>query len=159
MKRPLVGVIGTANASEREYETALDVGRRIARQGWTLVCGGLSGVMEGASRGAHEAGGVVVGILPTGSIDDANQFVTIPIATNMGHARNAIIAHTAEMLVAVGGGFGTLSEIALGRKLGKPVFAIGSWEIAEARSVKDAQTAIEYCQRFLDERLHPPRAR
>ena len=147
---PILGVIGTADASPTEYEIAKEVGALAAKKGWTLVCGGLTGVMEAASRGANESNGTVVGILPGPSRNDANKFVTIPISTNMGHARNVIIAHTADILVAVGGSTGTLSEIAIARKLGKPVFSIGSWDIADTMLTADAKTAIEECQRHLD---------
>jgi uncharacterized protein (TIGR00725 family) len=150
MRRPIVAVIGTADISSREYEAALEVGGLIAQKGWTLVSGGLTGVMEAASRGAHEAGGAVVGILPSGSTESANKYVTIPIATNMGHARNVVIAHTADMLIAVGGGLGTLSEIAISRKLGKPVFSLGSWKIADTISVRNPRGAIDRCQAYLD---------
>ena len=97
---PIVAVIGAANASQTEVDIALKTGRLIAKKGWTLVCGGLAGVMEAASRGAHDVGGTVVGILPQGSIESANKWVTIPIATNMGFARNTIIAQTAEMAIS-----------------------------------------------------------
>ena len=159
MNRPIVGVIGTADASNRECEMAAETGRLIAKKGWILVNGGLTGVMEAVSRGAAEAKGVVVGILPQESTDFANKYVTIPIATNMGHARNAIIVHTADMLIAIGGGLGTLSEIAIARKLGKPVFAIGSWEVAEVVAVPDARAAIEACQKHLDESLRGTKKR
>ena len=148
---PILGVIGTSDASPKEYEIAQEVGKLAAKRGWILVCGGLTGVMEAASRGANEAGGVVVGILPQGFIEDANKYVTVPVATNMGHARNIIIAHTAEALVAIGGSHGTLSEIAIARKLGKPVFSIGSWEIADVTPIADAKAAIEGCQRHYNE--------
>ncbi len=147
---PILGVIGTADASPNEYATAREVGALAAKKGWTLVCGGLTGVMEAASRGANESNGTIVGILPGPSRNDANKFVTIPISTNMGHARNIVIAHTADVLIAVGGSTGTLSEIAIARKLGKPVFSIGSWEIAETVPVANATTAIEACQQHLD---------
>lgn len=150
---PILGVIGTSDGSERELDSAMEVGRLAAKRGWIVVCGGLGGVMEAASRGAYEANGIVVGILPDGSIDDANKYVTIPIATNMGHARNIIIAHTADALIAVGGGLGTLSEISIARKLGKPVFSIGSWEIADVIVVANAKKAIEACQNHLDKIL------
>jgi len=150
---PILGVIGTADASEREIKTAMDVGRLAAEKGWILVCGGLTGVMEAASRGANGAGGTVVGILPGNSADSANNYVTIPVVTNMGHARNIIIAHTAEILIAIGGAEGTLSEIAIARKLGKPVFSIGSWEVAETVPVQGAKEAVEGCQQYLD-KLH-----
>jgi hypothetical protein len=150
---PMLGIIGAANASEREWCEAYDAGRLAAKRGWILVCGGLSGVMEAASKGAFERGGTIVGILPFGDSKQANKYVTIPIATNMGHARNVIIAHTAEMLIAVGGSEGTLSEIAISRKLGKPVFAIGSWDIAGTVEVSSAPEAIEMCQKYLDEKI------
>ena len=153
MNRPIVAVIGGAEASHREYEIATEIGGLIAKKGWILINGGLTGVMEACSRGAAEAGGVVVGILPQGSADFANKYVTVPIATNMGHARNVIIAHSADIFIAVGGHLGTLSEIAIARKLGKPVFAIGSWELAEAIAVPDAYAAIEACQNYLDQSL------
>ena len=127
--KPIIGVIGAADANDELKKCAEDLGRGIAQRGWTLVSGGLSGVMEAASKGANTDGGTVVGILPTGATADANPHVTIPIATNMGHARNAIIAHTADVLVACGGGYGTLSEIALANKLGKKVFGLMSWKV------------------------------
>lgn len=150
---PILGVIGTSDGSEHELESAVEVGRLAAKKGWIVVCGGLGGVMEATSRGAYEADGIVIGILPGGSIDDANKYVTIPIATNMGHARNIIIAHTSDAIIAVGGGLGTLSEIAIARKLGKPVFSIGSWEVADVTAVADAKKAIEACQNYLDKIL------
>ena len=128
-RKPMIGVIGAAIADDELMNIAKAVGRSIAERGWTLVSGGLSGVMEAASKGASEAGGVVVGILPTATTADANPYVAIPIATNMGHARNAIIAHTADVLLACGGGYGTLSEIALANKLDKKVFGLKSWDV------------------------------
>ena len=150
MARPIVAVIGESETTPEIWEIAREVGRRVAAKGWILVTGGLSGVMEAASRGANEAGGAVVGILPQGTTESANKFVTVPIATNMGHARNVIIAHTADMLIAVGGSMGTLSEIAIARKLGKPVFSIRSWEVADAIPVDGAASAVDACQLFLD---------
>lgn len=150
MTRPIVAVIGAANASAQEKGAAYEAGKLIAKKGWILVSGGLTGVMEEASHGAADGNGIVVGILPTGFTADANKYVNIPIATNIGFARNAIIAHTADILIAVGGEYGTLSEIAMSRKLGKPVFAIKSWEIADTIPVQDAAEAIELCQKHLD---------
>lgn len=148
MKKFIVAVIGEAEASAETIAIAQEAGERIARHGWTLVTGGLSGVMEAASRGAAKAGGIVVGILPQGETRHANPHVAIPIATNMGYARNAIIAHTADALIAVGGAYGTLSEIAFARKLGKPVFGIKSWEIEGVVPVDGAAAAVEACQRY-----------
>ena len=123
----IVGVIGAANASSRGLDHAYQVGRLIAERGAVLVCGGLGGVMEAASRGCAEAGGDVLGVLPGNSSDSANPYVTLPIVTAMGHARNIIIAQTASALVAIEGEYGTLSEIAIGMKLGKPVVQLDSW--------------------------------
>jgi uncharacterized protein (TIGR00725 family) len=125
----MVGVIGASVASAEEARLAREVGRMLARAGYVVVCGGLGGVMEQASMGAWEEGGEVVGILPGSSKSDANPFVTHPIVTNMNQARNVIIAHTADFLIAVGGEYGTLSEIAFGLKLGKKVFSLKSWKI------------------------------
>jgi len=144
--KPMIAVIGASTATKEEVFLAEDVGQRIAKQGWILINGGLGGVMEASAKGAAQSGGTVVGILPAPSTSVANQFVTIPIATNMGHARNVIIAHTADALIAIGGGEGTLSEIAIARKLDKPVFGIKSWEVAGVISVPDAHTAIEKCR-------------
>lgn len=143
MRKPIVAVIGEADASAEKQVVAEEVGRLIAGRGWILVTGGLSGVMEAASRGAAAAGGLVVGILPQGTTGAANPHVAVPIATNMGHARNAIIAHTADALIAIGGSFGTLSEIAIARKLGKTVVGIQSWEIDGVIPADSAAAAIE----------------
>ena len=145
----IVAVIGTSSASADEARVAEEVGREIAKKGWTLVNGGLTGVMEASAKGASLAGGTVVGILPTPSTSSANPYITIPIATNMGHARNVIIAHTADVLIAIGGGEGTLSEIAIARKLGKTVFGIESWDVAGVEKVADANEAIKGCKNVL----------
>jgi uncharacterized protein (TIGR00725 family) len=123
-----IGVIGGTEAGEEIYGLAREVGREIARRGHVLVCGGLSGVMEAAARGAGEEGGLTIGILPTGRRADANPHIDIAIATDMGHARNAIIANTSDALIAVGGSYGTLSEISFGLKLGKRVASLRSWD-------------------------------
>ncbi|MCA9521941.1 MAG: TIGR00725 family protein [Myxococcales bacterium] len=119
-----VGVIGAADGRDLDHRRAEQLGAAIAERGWLLICGGLGGVMEWASRGAAENGGVVVGILPGPDATEANRWVQVPIATAMGHARNVIIAHSADVLVAIGGVYGTLSEAAIGLKLGKRVFAL-----------------------------------
>jgi len=121
--------MGPGDAKTAETDAAREVGRLIALRGGIVVCGGGGGVMEAASRGAAEAGGDVVGILPGFSADDANEFVTIPIVTGMSHARNAINVWTSEAIIAVGGSYGTLSEIALALKIGRPVVALGSWRL------------------------------
>lgn len=131
-----VAVIGGQVCSPEEERIAYEVGSQLARNGAVLVCGGLGGVMEAACKGAKEAGGVTIGILPGPFRSDANPYVDYAIATDMGQARNAIIIRTVDAVVAVGGEYGTLSEIALALKMGKRVVAISSWEIRR-RGVPD----------------------
>lgn len=132
MPKRIIAVIGAGDCDAKTAGVAREVGRRIAEAGCVLVTGGLGGVMEAASRGAAEAGGLVVGILPTAFPGDANPFVDIPIVTAMGDARNAVIANTAEAFVAVAGSYGTLSEIAFALKRGKRVVGLGTWDVDPA---------------------------
>ncbi len=122
-----IGVIGGSEASDELLRLAERVGKLIASEGCVLVCGGLGGVMEAAARGAKSARGLTVGVLPGCSRFDANPYIDVAIATNMGHARNAIIAHTSDSLIAIGGAYGTLSEMAFGLVLGKKVISLKSW--------------------------------
>jgi hypothetical protein len=124
-----VAVIGASNATEWELDAAEEVGRLLAAEGWVLVCGGLGGVMDAAARGCAEGGGVSIGILPGDDRVDASRHLTVAIATGFGEARNAIVARSADAVVAVGGEFGTLSEIALALKMRKPVVGLGTWEL------------------------------
>lgn len=119
-----IGVIGAGEAGDAEYTVAEHVGEEIAKAGHILVCGGLGGVMEAAAKGARSQGGLTVGILPGMTKEEANEYIDVRVVTAMNHARNAIIARTADILIAVGGGAGTLSEIALALKIGKPVVVI-----------------------------------
>ena len=121
---PVIGVIGAGQCDSNIYQLALEVGGEIAERGAILVCGGLGGVMEAAAKGASMAGGLTVGILPGPSIKSANPYIKVPVATDMGQARNVIIANTADALVAVSGGAGILSEIGHSLKLGKPVVGL-----------------------------------
>lgn len=141
--RRLIGVIGAARPSAEGYAAALAVGRGIAAAGATLVCGGLGGVMEAACRGCREGGGLSIGILPGAEPDSANVWVDIPVVTNMGHARNVIIAHTAQVLIAVEGEYGTLSEMAIALKLGRPVVTLGCPQVLPgARPAADPAEAL-----------------
>jgi len=124
VRRPLIAVVGAGTSSSSVDELAAEVGREIARHDAVLVCGGLGGVMAAAARGTKEVGGYTVGILPGPDTLEANLYIDFPIATNMGHARNAIIVQTADVLIAVSGGYGTLSEIALALKAGKGVVTL-----------------------------------
>lgn len=120
----MIGVIGASNPTLSGMRTAEAVGREIAKHGAVVVCGGLGGVMEAASKGAIEAGGEVMGVLPGPDASSANIYVSLPVPTNMGHARNVIIAHTAEALIAIEGEYGTFSEAAIALKLGKRVVVL-----------------------------------
>jgi uncharacterized protein (TIGR00725 family) len=124
-----VAVVGPGDASAGEEGVAEEVGRLLARRGAVVVCGGLGGVMEAACRGAREEGGTAVGILPGPDRGAANPHVTVAIATGLGEARNAIVARAADAVIAVGGEFGTLSEIAFALKMGKPVIGLGTWSL------------------------------
>ncbi len=121
---PIIGVIGAGTTKPDLAGLAEEVGREVARKGAVLICGGLGGVMTDAARGAKEVGGVTIGILPGSRTAEANEFIDFPIATNMGQGRNSIIVHTADVLISIGGGYGTLSEIALALKIGKGVVAL-----------------------------------
>lgn len=146
-KRPTrVAVIGAADAADDEYAVALELGNALAERGAIVVCGGRGGVMEAVSRGAHEAGGIVVGILPGREEAEANEWVTIPLATGMGEARNALVVRGGQAVVSVGGGWGTLSEIALARKMGLPVATLGRPPATGLNlpAPPDAQSAAEW---------------
>ncbi len=147
---PQVGVIG-AGLSDRELDMmAEEVGALIAARGWTLVCGGLGGVMESASRGAASRGGLVVGLLPGSAREEGNRYLTVSLPTGMGHGRNVLVAQSSDALIAVGGGFGTLSEMALGLKMGKPVISLRSWAPDPAvRSVQTPREAVDEAARSL----------
>jgi len=125
-------VIGSASCREEVAALAREVGQEIARRGAVLVCGGRGGVMEAACQGAKAMGGVTVGILPGTDRREANPYVDVPIVTGLGEARNAIVVRTADAVIAVSGGYGTLSEIGLALKMGRPVVGLGTWELRQS---------------------------
>jgi hypothetical protein len=139
-KRIRIAVIGGSRPGRQALDSAFEVGRLVARSGAVVVCGGLGGVMEAASRGAREEGGLVVGILPGNSPADANPWVDIPIATGLGYTRNALVVMNADAIIAVDGEYGTLSEIAHGLIHGKKVVGLRTWDV---RGVTVAETAEE----------------
>ena len=146
-----VAVIGASNATEWELATAERVGRLLADAGCVLVCGGLGGVMDAAARGSAAGGGVSIGILPGDDRVDASRHLTVAIASGFGEARNAIVARSADAVVAVGGEFGTLSEIALALKMGKPVIGLGTWELGRDDLAKDPIVRLETPEEAVDE--------
>ena len=133
----MIAVIGGDNPSQDVLPAAEAVGKEIASQGHTLICGGRGGVMEAACKGAREAGGHTIGIMPGHSSSGANEYVEFPIVTNMGFARNAIIALTADALIAIDGSYGTLSEIAMALGYGKPVIGLDTWRLTPGSGVED----------------------
>jgi uncharacterized protein (TIGR00725 family) len=142
--KPLLAVVGGSIVSAEVYQTAREVGRHIAEAGAMLVTGGLGGVMEAASQGAKEAGGTVIGILPGFSRQEANPYVDVPIVTGLGDGRNILIVQTAQAVIALPGEYGTLSEIALALKIGRPVISLRSWEISpDIIKVQTAKEAVE----------------
>jgi uncharacterized protein (TIGR00725 family) len=145
--KSIIAVVGGSTASTEVYQTAREVGRLIAEAGAVLVTGGLGGVMEAASQGAKEKGGTVIGLLPGFSRRDANPFVDIPIVTGLGDGRNMLIVQTAQAVIVLPGEYGTLSEIALALKIGRPVVNLGSWDISP--DLIKAQTAKEAVEKAL----------
>ena len=146
MSRLLIGVIGGSWCSTEETEWAVVVGRLVAEQGAVLLCGGLGGVMEAAARGAKEAGGLTVGILPGADATEANPYVEVPLATGMGEMRNALIVRAAQAVIAIGGGWGTLSEIALAQRIQTPVVGLHDafTSSIEIPRVATPQAAVEW---------------
>jgi len=127
----LIGVIGGGKeVSPETARLAEEVGREIARQGAAVVCGGLGGVMEAACKGASEAGGLTIGILPGDNRRDANPYVKIPIVTGMGYARNVTVVKSARAIIAIDGGYGTLTEIGHALQSGIPVIGLKTWSIS-----------------------------
>jgi uncharacterized protein (TIGR00725 family) len=136
-----IAVIGNGDADPEECDVAYSTGRLVAGQRAVLVCGGLGGVMEAACRGAREAGGTTVGILP--GTDGGNPYLSVTIRTGLGIARNALVVLSADAVIAVGGKYGTLSEIAMALKSGRPVFGIGTWDIEGVVPCSSPEDAVE----------------
>ena len=140
---PYVAVVGASEASDADVADAEQVGRLLAQAGAIVVCGGRGGVMAAASRGAASAGGTVIGMLPGDGRSDANEWVTVSIPTGMGELRNGLIVRTADAMIAVGGAYGTLSEIALGLSAGLKVYGLHTWEIDGVVAVESPEQAVD----------------
>jgi hypothetical protein len=141
MAMRIVGVIGSATCDEATARIAEEVGRRLAEQHVVVLTGGRGGVMEAASRGAKQAGGLTIGLLPGAEPAEANPYVDVPLATGLSDARNAVVARASEVLIAIAGEYGTLSEIALALKMGRRVVGLGTWAIA--RDVLVVETPLQ----------------
>jgi uncharacterized protein (TIGR00725 family) len=143
-----IAVVGSGSNDKEIKSLAQEVGREIARYGGVLVCGGLGGAMEAVAMGAKEMGGTTVGILPGDDQKSANKYIDYVVVTGMGHARNVIVVKSADVIIALPGGPGTLSEIALALKMGKQVISVGGflpWEKIEGvKSIKSPKEAVKY---------------
>jgi uncharacterized protein (TIGR00725 family) len=140
--KKIIAVIGGRRVKKELLDEAEKVGRLIAQKGLVLVCGGLNGVMEAVARGAKAEGGLTIGILPQDDKREANEYIDIPIVTGMGIGRNVIIARTADALIAIGGEYGTLSEIAFALQMSKPVIGIKTWDIKGIINANNAEEAV-----------------
>ncbi len=152
---PYIAVIGTSRASQPEESTAERVGAELARAGAVVICGGGPGVMLAASRGAAQVGGTVIGILPGDDRSRANAFVSIALATGLGELRNGLIVRCCDAAVAVGGAYGTLSEIGLALAQGVPVVGIGTWPIDGVEHLDDPVEAVAQVLKWLEPRDRP----
>lgn len=141
--RIMIAVVGAGSAGADMLNAAEAVGRAIAERGAMLVCGGLGGVMEAAAKGAKSAGGTTIGILPQPYRHDANPYIDVPVATGFGEGRNVFIIRTADVVIAVGGEYGTLSEIALALKTGKTVIGLGTWDIKGILKADSPEHAVD----------------
>lgn len=153
-KKKFVAVIGGGECSKEEAELAEAVGCELAKQGAILVCGGLGGVMEAACKGANSEGGITIGILPGDSRQAANSYVQIPIVTGMGYARNVVVVKSAQAAIAIGGSYGTLSEISHALQSNIPVIGLNTWALSknaqQDNSIIPAQNAVEAVDKALN---------
>ena len=149
MHKNRVSIIGAGECSPEVAAQAYKVGNYLGHNRFVLVCGGLGGVMEHACKGAYEAGGISIGILPGKEVGAANKYVTFPIATGLGEMRNYQVVVNGLFTVAISGGYGTLSEIAMARKLGKQVIALGEWDsLPGVEPAADVSSALELVEKF-----------
>jgi uncharacterized protein (TIGR00725 family) len=149
--RKQIGVIGAGACGSEVRVLAEMVGREVAKRRAVLLCGGLGGVMEAAAYGAKQEGGITLGILPGALREEANLWIDIAVVSGMGHARNALIAQSSDALIAVNGEYGTLSEIAFGLKMGKPVVVLEpGWKIEGVYRAKSPEEAVELAFRLIE---------
>lgn len=161
--RIFISVVGESEASRKNYKLAEEVGKLIAKSGSILVCGGLKGIMEAAAKGAKSAGGLTVGILPGSHHEEANPHIDIPIVTGLGYARNKIVVKTGFAVIAIGGKYGTLSEIAFALGYGIPVVGLNTWELIRGNGKVDqgivyartAEEAVETALKLIKKKYKP----
>jgi len=154
MFKHYIGVIGAGSCSQAVSDLAYSVGKKIAESNSYLVCGGLGGVMQAAARGAKDSGGITIGILPGRVRSDSNEFMDIVIPTGLGEARNTIVVNASDVIVALPGEFGTLSEFAFALKVGKPVINLGRWDLENAAiRADDAEEAVRLALQKINHRI------
>lgn len=142
MKNTIIGVIGGHNPTREVEQIAHNLGKNIAKVGYKVICGGLGGVMKAVCQGAKEENGVTIGIIPSYDKKDANKYVDIVVPTGLGYARNVLVVQTADIVVALPGEYGTLSEIAYALQFKKPVISLGSWDIKGVIKVNSVQEVL-----------------
>jgi len=150
---PYIAVVGPNDATRSELDQAEAIGEGLARAGAVLVCGGLGGVMHAAARGCEQAEGTSIGILPGDDRDPGSPHLTVAISTGMGETRNAIIVRTSDVIIAISGEFGTLSEVAFALKLGKPVVGLDTWELSKRGRPVEAIQRVETPEEAVAEAL------
>ena len=141
--RPYVAVVGAGTATDEQRRTAHEVGRLLAAHGAVVLCGGLGGVMDAAAAGVREGGGVVVGLLPGSDRRGASRALTVALATGLGEMRNPLLVRAADAVIAVGGEYGTLSEVAFALRTGKPVIGLQTWDLPDVVVVEEPGAAVE----------------
>src|SRR3954447_24471590 len=151
--RAWIAIVGPGSAEAPELEVAEEAGAAVAEAGAGLICGGLGGVMEAACRGARSRGGLTLGLLPGSDREDANGWVVLALPTGLGEARNALVVRAAHAVVAIGGGWGTLSEIALALRAGVPVVGVGTWEPSIGGAAVDGVVDVSDPRAAVDEAL------
>jgi uncharacterized protein (TIGR00725 family) len=166
-KKIFISVVGESHASPEISRLAEEAGAEIAKAGAVLVCGGLKGVMESASKGAKSAGGTTIGILPGSKREEANPYIDYPIITGIGYARNKLVVKTGHVVIAIGGSYGTLSEIAFALGYEIPVVGLNTWQFIHHTGQMDqkvhrantAKEAVALAMKLAKEARHPEEAR
>ena len=148
-KQILIGVIGGHKCDKKTQKIAYEIGKGIGQMGAILVCGGLGGVMQYPAQGAQENGGLTVGILPTDDKHDANKYIDIPIATGLGYTRNTLVITASDIIVALKGQYGTLSEIGFSLNAKKPVIGIGSWQIKGTKKAITSKQVVDTIKKII----------
>jgi uncharacterized protein (TIGR00725 family) len=156
-QRVHIGVIGAGDCSPELYALAHELGRYIGQKKWVLFCGGLGGIMQGVADGCSHEGAMTVGLLPGNNKESANPFITLPIPTGLGEGRNLLLVRASDVVIAISGGYGTLSEIGLALKIGKPVVGLKTWSgIDGIEYVETAEQAIGAAEKHLADLKRKP---